>query len=157
MQEPHTLYNEIKSLEKGKCLVLSQDSEQLFDYANIRDLILNTEKINFKDHEDKNDYLKNIVDETVNYHHVSDVPRTLLLSSGIDSNVILGAMSEETKKNCSALTLDFNYKGKENESLRFIDEKDVIKTQAKLLWLQSMRIVFENVFNIIGIDYHETM
>ena len=48
-------------------------------------------------------------------------------------------------------------KGKENESLRFIDEKNIIKTQAKLLWLQSMRIVFENIFNIIGIDYHETM
>ena len=48
-------------------------------------------------------------------------------------------------------------KGKENESLRFIDEKNIIKTQSKLLWLQSMRIVFENVFNIIGIDYHETM
>ena len=48
-------------------------------------------------------------------------------------------------------------KGKENESLRFIDEKDLIKTQTKLIWLQSMRIVFENVFNIIGIEYHETM
>ncbi len=47
--------------------------------------------------------------------------------------------------------------GKENESLRFIDEQNIIKTQSKLLWLQSMRIVFENVFNIIGIDYHETM
>tara|TARA_B100000029_G_scaffold55086_1_gene49954 strand:+ start:1185 stop:2924 length:1740 start_codon:yes stop_codon:yes gene_type:complete len=48
-------------------------------------------------------------------------------------------------------------KGKENKSLRFIDEKNIIKTQSKLLWLQSMRIVFENIFNIIGIDYHETM
>jgi arginyl-tRNA synthetase len=48
-------------------------------------------------------------------------------------------------------------KGKENESLRFIDEKNIIKTQTKLILLQSMRIVFENVFNIIGIDYHETM
>ena len=48
-------------------------------------------------------------------------------------------------------------KGKENESLRFIDEKNIIKTQTKLLWLQSMRVVLENVFNIIGIDYHETM
>jgi len=48
-------------------------------------------------------------------------------------------------------------KGKENESLRFIDENNVIKTQTKLVWLQSMRIIFENIFNIIGIDYHETM
>ena len=48
-------------------------------------------------------------------------------------------------------------KGKENESLRFIDENNIIKTQTKLIWLQSMRLVFENIFNIIGIDYHETM
>ena len=48
-------------------------------------------------------------------------------------------------------------KGKDNESLRFIDEKNINKTQSKLFWLQSMRIVFENVFNIIGIDYRETM
>ncbi len=48
-------------------------------------------------------------------------------------------------------------KGKENESLRFIDEDNVIKTQTKLLWLHSMRLVFENVFTIIGIDYQETM
>ena len=48
-------------------------------------------------------------------------------------------------------------KGKENESLRFIDESDKLKTQSKLLWLHSMRIIFENVFKIIGIDFHETM
>jgi len=57
----------------------------------------------------------------------------------------------------STLFHSFWNKGKENESLRLIDEKNIIKTQAKLLWLQSMRIVFENIFNIIGIDYHETM
>lgn len=57
----------------------------------------------------------------------------------------------------SASFHSFWNKGKENESLRFIDEKNIIKTQTKLIWLQSMRIVFENIFNIIGIDYHETM
>ena len=48
-------------------------------------------------------------------------------------------------------------KGKDNKSLRFIDTQNIIKTQTKLLWLQSMRIVFQNIFNIIGIDYHEKM
>jgi len=48
-------------------------------------------------------------------------------------------------------------KGKEHDSFRFIDDKNILKTQTKLLWLHSMRIVFENIFNIIGIDYHETM
>ena len=57
----------------------------------------------------------------------------------------------------STLFHSFWNKGKENESLRFIDNQDIIKTQSKLLWLHSMRIVFENVFKIIGIDFHETM
>ena len=57
----------------------------------------------------------------------------------------------------SSLFHSFWNKGKENESLRFIDEKNILKTQTKLLWLQSMRIVFENIFNIIGIDHSETM
>tara|TARA_Y100000996_G_C22420139_1_gene601075 strand:+ start:18 stop:491 length:474 start_codon:yes stop_codon:yes gene_type:complete len=57
----------------------------------------------------------------------------------------------------SAMFHAFWNKGKENESLRFIDNKNILKTQSKLLWLQSMRIVFENIFKIIGIDFHETM
>ena len=57
----------------------------------------------------------------------------------------------------SASFHSFWNKGKENESLRFIDENNILKTQTKLLWLNSMRIVFKNVFNIIGIDYNETM
>jgi arginyl-tRNA synthetase len=57
----------------------------------------------------------------------------------------------------STLFHSFWNKGKEDNSLRFIDDKNILKTQSKLLWLQSMRIVFENIFNIIGIDYNETM
>ena len=48
-------------------------------------------------------------------------------------------------------------KGKENESLRLIDENNILKTQTKLLWINSMRVVFKNIFDIIGIDYNETM
>ena len=48
-------------------------------------------------------------------------------------------------------------KGKENKSLRFIDENNILKTKTKLLWLNSMRVVFKNIFNILGIDYSETM
>ncbi len=57
----------------------------------------------------------------------------------------------------STLFHSFWNRGKENKSMRFIDDKNIIKTQSKLIWLESMRIVFKNIFNIIGIDYHETM
>tara|TARA_Y100001970_G_scaffold124366_1_gene153986 strand:- start:2469 stop:4208 length:1740 start_codon:yes stop_codon:yes gene_type:complete len=57
----------------------------------------------------------------------------------------------------SSIFHSFWNKGKENKSLRFIDEENPLRTQAKLLWLNSMRIVFENVFKIIGIEFNETM
>ncbi|MDC3131428.1 arginine--tRNA ligase [Pelagibacteraceae bacterium] len=48
-------------------------------------------------------------------------------------------------------------KGKENQSLRFIDEKNIVKTQIKLFWIQSFRVVLHDIFSIIGIDSPEKM
>ncbi|PPR48914.1 MAG: Arginine--tRNA ligase [Alphaproteobacteria bacterium MarineAlpha5_Bin5] len=48
-------------------------------------------------------------------------------------------------------------KGKDNESLRLIDPSNIKKTQSKLIWLNAFRIVFKNLFNIIGIESHEKM
>ena len=48
-------------------------------------------------------------------------------------------------------------KGKENQSLRFIDEKNIVKTQIKLFWIQSFRVVLFDIFSIIGIDSPEKM
>ena len=48
-------------------------------------------------------------------------------------------------------------KGKDNESLRMIHESNLKKTQSKLVWLESFRIVFKNAFDIIGINASESM
>ncbi len=48
-------------------------------------------------------------------------------------------------------------KGKDNELLRFIDENNLEKTQAKLLWIESLRIVLKNAFDIIGIHAPDSM
>ncbi len=48
-------------------------------------------------------------------------------------------------------------KGKDEESLRFIDENNILKTQTKLFWIQSLRIVLKDIFSIIGIDSPEKM
>ena len=117
IQDPFTLYKEIKSLDKGSCLIIKDENKKIFNYASIEEEILNAEEKKFKNIYEKEEYLKEITKETVDYHHVSDVPRTLLLSSGIDSNILLSSMSESNKKNCSALTLDFNFEGKMNETV----------------------------------------
>ena len=118
VQEPHTLYKDIKSIEKGNCLLIDHmGNETIISHADIKDSILNTEKIKFRDENEKLSYLNQAINETVNFHQVSDVPRTLLLSSGVDSNLILGSINENNKKNCSALTLNFNYTGDNNETV----------------------------------------
>ena len=57
-----------------------------------------------------------MIEDTVKFHQVSDVPINILLSAGIDSSVILSSLSDADKKNCSALTLDFELNKKKNES-----------------------------------------
>jgi len=48
-------------------------------------------------------------------------------------------------------------KGKDDISLRFIHELNIKKTQSKLLWLKSFRIILKNAFDIIGIEAPESM
>ena len=43
-------------------------------------------------------------------------------------------------------------KGKDDQSLRLIDTSNPKKTITKLLWVESMRIVLKNAFQIIGIE-----
>ena len=57
---------------------------------------------------------------------------------------------------CSNFHFFWN-KGKEEESLRFIDEKDFIKTLTKLIWINIFKEVLNEIFTIIGIESPETM
>ena len=101
------LFDVASGVAKGKALDIAQSSSVdgfnvkftgTDNYADIKNSILNSEKIKFNDENEKLTYLKEIIQETVNYHQVSDVSRTLLLSSGIDSNLILGSINENNKK-----------------------------------------------------------
>ena len=117
MYKNHLLYIRIYSIEKGTCKIINHSGiEKDVVYADIKNEIINSKKITFSDKNESKLYLK-IIDETVSYHQVSDTPVTYLLSSGIDSSAILGSISDENKSDCSALTLDFDYKNKDNETL----------------------------------------
>ncbi len=116
LQEPFTLYKDIKSVPMGSCITIDNSgNEKIYKYADIKNSILNASPLNLKNEDDKKLYLAEAINETVNAHQVSDVPITLLLSSGTDSNVILGSLNDNNKKNCSALTLNFNYQSEKDE------------------------------------------
>ena len=142
MQEPYTLYKDIKSIEKGTYSIINKDgSSSNFKFADIKNEIVNSDPINFKDKNEAISYLKNIVDETVSYHQVSDVPITFLLSSGVDSSTILASI--KNKHNCSALTLD-------------LDNKDFV-TNEKLLATKTayMNNIPHNIDKILDKDVVE--
>ena len=48
-------------------------------------------------------------------------------------------------------------RGKDDNSLRMIDEENLNKTMSKLIWFESFRNVLKHAFDIIGIDAPETM
>ncbi len=48
-------------------------------------------------------------------------------------------------------------KGKDNESLTFIDENNIEKTIIKLFWIESFRNIIKEICSIIGVDLFEKM
>ena len=99
IQEPFTLYKDIKSIERGACKILYEDGkDENFAFADIKKTIVDSNALNFKNESDAIYYLKDIIQETVKYHQVSDIPVTFLLSSGIDSNVLLASINDN--ENC---------------------------------------------------------
>tara|TARA_B110000858_G_scaffold56692_1_gene65974 strand:- start:3501 stop:5303 length:1803 start_codon:yes stop_codon:yes gene_type:complete len=152
VQEPFTLYKNIKSINRGCCLIIEKNGiQKSFNYADIKDSILNVNEVKFKNENAKLDYLKDIIYETVNYHQVSDVPRTIMLSAGIDSNLILASISDKNKKNCSALTLDFNYKGADNEIFFAKESANLNKIKHQIINLS------EDEFSMLISHFFENM
>ena len=60
-------------------------------------------------------------------------------------------------ENLSTAFHSFWNKGKEDESFRFLNDNDLIKTNLRIIWLKSFKITLKNCFKIIGIASPESM
>ena len=115
IREPFTLYKDIYSLERGTVKIFdSKFNDTSYEYANLKEAIIKSKKNYFKNESELNEKLNYLIKDTVNYHQVSDVPVTFLLSSGIDSNILLAASKKKLNTNFNALTIDFSEKLKES-------------------------------------------
>ena len=149
IQDPSTLYSDINSVEKGTCKIINENgTEKTFVYNNLKDLFLNSEPITFNNKIDEADYLKSIVDETVKSHQVADVPVNFLLSSGIDSSILVASINDEDKKNCSSLTLDFNHGNVDDETFlaKKTANKNNILHKIKKLRSDEIKFIIEEFF-----------
>ena len=60
-------------------------------------------------------------------------------------------------ENLSTIFHSFWNKGKDHSEYRLIDNSNINKTISKIIWIDSMRIVFRNAFKLIGIEANEKM
>lgn len=123
--EPDTLFKDIKILERGTCLLIdSSGKKKKINFFNLKDEILNSKSFYFNSNSEGIECLKDAIDETVKYHEISDVPISFMLSSGIDSSVLLASLNNKEKN--SALTLDFGFKNPN------MNEVDLASKSAKM-------------------------
>ena len=111
-KDPDTIYDKIKSVEKGTYVVVDQNNNFFIKrYSDLIENIQNIEGYNFSDKDEAKSYLKEVIHETVNYHLNSDANLGLALSSGLDSNLILDNIKPEFNEKIKTLTVDFNIDG----------------------------------------------
>ena len=111
-KDPDTIYDKIKSVEKGTYVVVDQNNNFFIKrYSDLIENIQNIEGYNFSNKGEAKSYLKEIIHETVNYHLNSDANLGLALSSGLDSNLILDNIKPEFNEKIKTLTVDFNIDG----------------------------------------------
>ena len=126
-----------------------------YAYARASSIInkANELNINFDDYNNYND--KEIIsdEEMKIIKKLISYPYLLYQSSYYNEPHRLTNYLEEV---CSDFHSIWN-KGKDNESLRFVDEKNIKKTISKIFWIESFRIVLKDIFLIIGINAPEKM
>ena len=126
-----------------------------YAYARASSIInkANELNINFDDYNNHNDKEKISDEEMKIIKKLISYPYLLYQSSYYNEPHRLTNYLEEV---CSDFHSIWN-KGKDNESLRFIDEKNIKKTISKIFWIESFRIVLKDIFLIIGINAPEKM
>ncbi len=126
-----------------------------YAYARASSIInkANELNINFDDYNNYNNKEKISDEEMKIIKKLISYPYLLYQSSYYNEPHRLTNYLEEV---CSDFHSIWN-KGKDNESLRFVDEKNIKKTISKIFWIESFRIVLKDIFLIIGINAPEKM
>ncbi len=146
--EPFTIYNEIKALQAGQYLELSQQSKLAINtYFSIYDEFADIE--NAADADIDFAKIDQALSDSVTSHLVADVPVGLFLSSGIDSTVLASYVAEREDKPI-AFTLDFEeFDAQRNESKLAIETANRYQLQHQIINidLNDTELVLEEFFS----------
>jgi asparagine synthase (glutamine-hydrolysing) len=109
--EPHTIYRSIHSLGPGQAMVVSQEGGiKTWTHCDpLEDLVQGMQNgATIDPSTTPGDFLRCVLERSVRYHMIADVPVGCFLSSGIDSNV-LAAFAAQTlgRERLQCITLGF--------------------------------------------------
>ena len=130
--EPRTWFKNIKSLKPGSFIKVKNANYIIEkNWYNFNENWINADKSKFEKRKNlKNKIIKSI-NNSVDRHLISDVPIGIFLSSGIDSSLLAGIISQKTKKKIKAITISFE----EYENLEY-DEVSKAKKIARKFGLE---------------------
>ncbi len=101
---PHTLFEGVKKLQPGSCVVWEKGELTEWSYYTPPDCSLNEVGIDSKDV--VGSFLE-LLEEAVSIRMVSDVPFGAFLSGGIDSSAIVGLMSQHSERPIKTFSVGF--------------------------------------------------
>jgi len=117
--EPNTMYASVRALPAGATLMLKRGKPpQLHRYFDLATefLAANEQPVCLETADERQQYLKSALTDSVRDHMTSDVPVGVFLSSGLDSSTIAALACESEGARLRSLTLGFEeYRGTHND------------------------------------------
>ncbi len=140
-----TFFENIVSLPPGHFIKISNGKKTLHEYWNVSEKF--KEQNNDKGEEYYISQIKKILESSVKYRMISDVPFGAFLSGGVDSSIITALMAKNQEKPIKTFTIGFNEDGfnefeyaakiatkyKTDHKEIILSGKDYIKTMEKLI------------------------
>ena len=107
--EPFTAYRHIHALPAGSLMwVDGKGLHRPKSYFSVGEVIASAEQKRLNlDGEERQEYIRSALLDSVRHHLVADVPVGLFLSAGIDSGALLGLMREVSTAEIHTVTLSF--------------------------------------------------
>ena len=137
--EPFTLYNEINSLPAGSYLKIHVGDviSTPVHYWQLRDVWLQATQnpLNLS-LTDRNEYLRDVLKDSITHHLIADVPVGIFLSSGLDSTT-LTALASENNQRIETITLGFEEYRNTPDDETILANKVAVKygTQQNTSWV----------------------
>lgn len=95
VQQPDTIFEEIKMLEEGSYLVINNSKIENIKYSEIE--LAKDKSISLLSYNDQINLLDNALIDSVNRQIISDAPIGAFLSGGVDSSLLVALMSKNVK------------------------------------------------------------